>query len=73
MANGWTTERRARQSALIINWKPWAHSSGPKTERGKATSARNARRHGMRSRSVLEETRLLRELIRQCRDTAQEI
>src|ERR1700693_5616581 len=73
MTNGWTTERRARQSALILNWQPWAHSSGQKTKRGKATSARNARRHGMRSRIVLEETRLLRELIRQCPDTAQGI
>jgi hypothetical protein len=62
-----------RQAALIANWKPWSHSTGPRTEGGKATSARNARRHGMRSRSVLEEARMLRKLIRQCRDTRQEV
>ena len=36
MANGWTPERRARQSALIRNWRPWEKSTGPKTEKGKA-------------------------------------
>jgi hypothetical protein len=73
MSNGWTPERRVRQAALIVNWKPWEQSCGPKTERGKMASARNARRHGMRSRSVLEEARMLRQLIRQCRETAQEV
>jgi hypothetical protein len=38
MSNGWTSERRARQAALILNWKPWEGSCGPKTERGKAVS-----------------------------------
>ena len=60
-------------SALIVNWKPWAHSSGPKTEQGKTTSAMNARRHGMRSRQVVTEGRLLRELIRRCRETQQAV
>jgi hypothetical protein len=73
MSNGWTSERRARQAALIVNWKPWERSCGPKTERGKVASARNARRHGMRSRNVLEEARMLRQLIRQCRDMSEEV
>ncbi len=73
MANGWTPERRARQAALIRNWKPWKHSTGPKTEPGKAASAMNPRRHGLRSRDFLEEARQVREAIRLCRDMFQEI
>jgi hypothetical protein len=23
MSNGWTPERRPRQAALILDWKPW--------------------------------------------------
>jgi hypothetical protein len=30
MSNGWTPERRMRQAALIANWKPWSHSTGPR-------------------------------------------
>ncbi|MBU6994043.1 hypothetical protein [Ferrovum myxofaciens] len=41
MANGWTSERKARQSAMIRAWKPWAASTGPKTEKGKAESSQN--------------------------------
>ena len=41
MANGWTPERRARQSALIRTWKPWVRSTGPRTAEGKARAARN--------------------------------
>jgi hypothetical protein len=72
MSNGWTPERRERQAALIRSWKPWTRSSGPKTEQGKATSAMNARKHGMRSRRALDEARILRALIRQCQDMARE-
>jgi hypothetical protein len=42
MANGWTSERRARQSELIRTWRPWEQSTGPKTAEGKARVARNA-------------------------------
>jgi hypothetical protein len=47
MANGWTKERRARQSELIRGWKPWEQSTGPRTEKGKALVANNALKHGM--------------------------
>ncbi len=40
--NGWSPERRARQSAAIRRWAPWKKSTGPKTAAGKARVARNA-------------------------------
>lgn len=43
-ATGWTPERRARQAELIRAWRPWEHSTGPRTEAGKAACARNAYR-----------------------------
>ena len=53
MANGWTLERRTRQAERIREWRPWARSSGPKTEAGKAVVARNAWKGG--TRQVLRE------------------
>jgi hypothetical protein len=46
MANGWTSERKARQSALIRRWKPWEKSTGPKSPEGKARVARTHSRAG---------------------------
>ena len=40
--NGWTPQRRARQAQAIRRWRPWEHSTGPRTADGKARSARNA-------------------------------
>ena len=48
MANGWTLERRARQAALIRTWRPWEQSTGPRTDEGKAQTARNAFEGGHR-------------------------
>ena len=56
MDDGWTLERRARQAELIRNWRPWQHSTGPRTSEGKARASRNAWRGGMRE--------MLRELAR---------
>lgn len=39
----WTAERRARQAEIIRATRPWLHSTGPKTEAGKAASSQNAR------------------------------
>jgi hypothetical protein len=46
--NGWTDERRAKQSAAIHKWRPWAYSTGPRTAAGKAIIARNAYCGGQR-------------------------
>ena len=48
MANGWSLERRARQSALIRTWKPWEQSTGPRSDEGKARTARNSFKGGHR-------------------------
>ena len=42
MANGWTQERRQRQSEAIRRWRPWEQSTGPKTPEGKAKASQNA-------------------------------
>ncbi len=41
--SGWTLERRERQREAIQNWKPWEKSTGPRSEKGRAQSAINAR------------------------------
>ena len=46
MANGWTSERRARQAALIRNWKLWLQATEPRTVNSKATALRNVYRNG---------------------------
>lgn len=46
MANGWTPERRKRQSELIHRWRPWERSTGPRTPEGKARMALNPYRGG---------------------------
>ena len=66
MPNGWTSERRARQAALIQSWKPWERSTGPKTPEGKARVSRNAFRGGWRAQ-LRELSRLLREQIQALR------
>ena len=61
---GWSVERRARQAALIRSWRPWQKSTGPRTNEGKAHSARNALKHGWRSRACIERRRADREIVR---------
>ena len=50
MANGWTEDRRKRQSEMIKSWQPWAKSTGPKTDEGKDISSLNALKHGLRAK-----------------------
>ena len=62
-ANGWSQERRRRQSELIRKWKPWLASTGPRTKRGKIEASQNARKHGLRSAEI----RLVGAVIAGCR------
>ena len=64
MTNGWTSERRARQAALIRTWRPWDRSTGPTTEAGKATASGNANTVGW----LKAERDRIRELKRYVRD-----
>lgn len=56
MGNGWSEERKQRQALMIQEWKPWQHSTGPKSCEGKQRAAKNAYKG--------EEWRLLREKIK---------
>ena len=66
---GWTPERRAQQAARARLMKPWRHSTGPRTEAGKARVAKNPLRHGYRSREWILRARRIRAAIRLCRIT----
>jgi len=48
MTNGWTAERRARQSAAIRTWRPWERSTGPRSVAGKSRVSLNAWKGGQR-------------------------
>ena len=67
MANGWTPERRALQSALIRTWKPWNSATGPASAEGKAKVARNAYAGGQRL-----ELRRIANTLRQQREGVQQ-
>ena len=47
MSNGWTEERRRKQAERIRLHKPWEKSTGPRSDKGKAASSRNALKHGL--------------------------
>ena len=64
MANGWTAERKARQATQIREWRPWEHSTGPRTTEGKARASRNAYRGGLRPQ-LRALAKLLREIERE--------
>ena len=49
MKKSWTPERRAQQAACLRTLKPWLRSTGPRTTAGKARSARNAYKGGVRA------------------------
>jgi hypothetical protein len=66
MDSGWTLERRARQSALIRTWKPWEKSTGPRSAKGKAKTARNGFTGGQRGQ-LRELTKAVSQLLRKQR------
>jgi hypothetical protein len=55
-----TPEHRARQSAAIQQWRPWEHSTGPKSEEGKARVSRNAYKGRTRAARLRNLWRVLR-------------
>jgi hypothetical protein len=64
----WTEEEREQQAERIREWRPWEHSTGPKTAEGKVRASRNADKGGTRpllrelSRVLREQRRALDEL-----------
>jgi hypothetical protein len=55
--NGWTSQRRKRQSELIRQFRPWERATGPRTPEGKARAARNGSR-GVPPRATLRKRAL---------------
>jgi hypothetical protein len=55
-----TPEHRARQSEAIGRWRPWEHSTGPKTEVGKRRAAMRGFKGGVRPK-LREISRALRQ------------
>ena len=45
----WTEEAKRRQAEAIGTWRPWACSTGPQSDHGKACAAANSYKHGLRS------------------------
>ena len=72
MGNGWTPERRARQAELIRAWRPWELSTGPRTDEGKARTARNGFKGG-RWLELRELTKTMNELLREQRDGLKQV
>lgn len=56
-ARTWTPEQRQRQREAIQLWQPWAQSTGPQSELGKAAAARNAFTggHAVKLRQLIKE------------------
>jgi hypothetical protein len=54
-----TAEHRRLRAELIQRWKPWEHSTGPRTVAGKAKSSRNGYTGGARE-TLRELAKLLR-------------
>jgi hypothetical protein len=62
-----------RQAELIRRSAPWRHSTGPKTEAGKARCAKNALRHGSRSGSRIRELQRIRYVLRLAADNVRQM
>jgi len=73
MTKGWSEERRARQAALIREWKPWEKTTGPKSKAGKAKTAKNAMKHGGRSRRLIAERRYIGRLLQRSKRVSNEL
>jgi hypothetical protein len=67
MGNGWTAERRDRQSKLIQEWKPWEKSTGPRSPEGRQRVRGNAWKGGHREQ-IRELSKLVNSEIQASRD-----
>ena len=75
-SKGWPPSRRAAQAKRLKILKPWTRSTGPRSTEGKAISAMNAHKHGLRGtlyRDILsvftEQRRFVRAVLARYRDT----
>mgnify|MGYP006436710035 CR=1 FL=1 len=57
----WTDEEREKQAEVARRHRIWEHSTGPKSNGGKAASSQNALKHGLRSQQGKELEQLLDE------------
>ena len=53
--------RRDLMAELVRRWKPWEHSTGPRTSEGKAKASRNGYKGGTRQ-TLRKLSKLLRQL-----------
>lgn len=52
---------------MIHQWQPWKRSTGPRTNDGKAASAQNALKHGGRSAALMEDQKIINDLLKRGR------
>lgn len=64
MSRDWTPEGLKRRQEATERTKPWEHSTGPKTAKGKARSSQNALRHGYWCREAIQARKAAAELLR---------
>jgi hypothetical protein len=60
----WSDNARAAAAARARQNKPWAHSTGPKTDIGKTIARMNALKHGLRSRIRAQPYRIITSRLR---------
>lgn len=70
-SKGWTPERRMRQAERIRHWKPWEHSTGAKSQEGKAIVSQNALKHGHYSTELAELRKALKAHSKLLRDLSE--
>jgi hypothetical protein len=68
MSKRWTEESRKRQSELIMNWKAWTSTTGPKTPKGKKRASKNSTKTGEHCAELRLLRRMLAEHNQQLRD-----